>query len=227
MSAADRRQNSGRPSTRSARAFSGCFLYYKPKIPIALIEAKDNTHSVGDGIQQALDYAQKLNIPFVFSSNGDGFGFHDRAGVSTPREKSLSLDAFPAQTDLRARFRAWKGLEGDAERIVLQDCCDDGSGKTPRYYQVNALNAAIETIAYGQDRVLLFMARGTGKTYTAFQIIWRHWKAGQKKCLLFFADRNVLINENADLFTENLCYVLRITGRDAEGQAQRGNFIDP
>src|SRR5690606_14405944 len=153
------------------------------------------THSVGDGIQQALDYAETLNIPFVFSSNGDGFVFHDRTVTSTPRETTLSLDAFPAPADLWARFRAWKGLDGEAERIVLQDYYDDGSGKAPRYYQVNAVNAAIEAIAKGQDRVLLVMATGTGKTYTAFQIIWRRWKAGRKKRILCLADRNVLIDQ--------------------------------
>ncbi len=121
--------------------------------------------------------------------------FHDRTGASTPRETTLSLDAFPAPTDLWARFRAWKGLDGDAEQIVLQDYYDDGSGKTPHSYQVNAVNATIEAIAKGQDRVLLVMATGTGKTYTAFQIIWRLWKAGRKKRILFLADRNVLIDQ--------------------------------
>lgn len=185
----------GKLVTRGQGKRADYILYFKPNIPIALIEAKDNTHSVGDGIQQALDYAETLNIPFVFSSNGDGFVFHDRTGASTPRETTLSLDAFPTPTDLWARFRAWKGLDGDAERIVLQDYYDDGSGKTPRYYQVNAVNAAIEAIAKGQDRVLLVMATGTGKTYTAFQIIWRLWKAGRKKRILFLADRNVLIDQ--------------------------------
>lgn len=185
----------GKLVTRGQGKRADYILYYKPNIPIALIEAKDNTHSVGDGIQQALDYAETLNIPFVFSSNGDGFVFHDRTGASAPRETTLSLDAFPAPTDLWARFRAWKGLDGDAEQIVLQDYYDDGSGKTPRYYQVNAVNAAIEAIAKGQDRVLLVMATGTGKTYTAFQIIWRLWKAGRKKRIMFLADRNVLIDQ--------------------------------
>jgi len=185
----------GKLVTRGQGKRADYILYFKPNIPIALIEAKDNTHSVGDGIQQALDYAETLNIPFVFSSNGDGFVFHDRTGASTPRETTLSLDAFPAPTELWARFRAWKDLDGDAERIVLQDYYDDGSGKTPRYYQVNAVNAAIEAIAKGQDRVLLVMATGTGKTYTAFQIIWRLWKVGRKKRILFLADRNVLIDQ--------------------------------
>jgi type I restriction enzyme R subunit len=170
-------------------------LYYKPNIPIAVIEAKGNTRSVGDGMQQALTYADTLNIPFVFTSNGDGFVFHDRTGASAQRETNLSLDAFPSPADLWARYRAWKGLDGEAEKIVLQDYFDDGSGKAPRYYQVNAVNTAVEAIAKGQDRVLLVMATGTGKTYTAFQIIWRLWKSGRKKRILFLADRNVLIDQ--------------------------------
>ncbi|MEY9441687.1 EcoAI/FtnUII family type I restriction enzme subunit R [Bradyrhizobium elkanii] len=170
-------------------------LYYKPNIPLALIEAKDNTHSVGDGMQQGLDYAATLDIPFVFSSNGDGFVFHDRTGLSTPVEANLGLDAFPSPADLWARYRAWKGFDAEAEQIVLQEYFDDGSGKAPRYYQVNAVNTAIEAIAKGHDRVLLVMATGTGKTYTAFQIIWRLWKAGRKKRILFLADRNVLIDQ--------------------------------
>src|SRR5205085_10873011 len=115
-------------------------LYYKPNIPIAIIEAKDNNHSVGDGMQQALDYATTLDIPFVFSSNGDGFVSHDRTGSSTPREANLSLDAFPSPADLWARYRAWKGLDAEAEKIVLQDYYADGGDKAPRYYQVNAVN---------------------------------------------------------------------------------------
>lgn len=170
-------------------------LYYKPNIPLALIEAKDNSHSIGDGMQQGLDYAITLGIPFVFSSNGDGFLFHDRTGFSATTETTLALDAFPSPADLWARYSQWKGLDAEAEQIVLQDYFDDGSGKAPRYYQVNAVNAAIEAIAKGRDRILLVMATGTGKTYTAFQIIWRLWKAGRKKRILFLADRNVLIDQ--------------------------------
>ena len=169
-------------------------LYYKPNLPVALIEAKDNNQAIGDGMQQALDYADTLKIPFVFSSNGDGFLFHDRTGA-TAKETTLALDAFPPPSDLWARFRTWKGLTPEAEKIVLQDYFDDGSGKAPRYYQVNAINAAIEAIAKGRDRILLVMATGTGKTYTAFQIIWRLWKAGRKKRILFLADRNVLVDQ--------------------------------
>src|ERR1700682_3972665 len=170
-------------------------LYYKPNIPIALIEAKDNNHSVGDGIQQALGYAMTLDIPFVFSSNGDGFVFHDRTGAGGATETTLALDTFPSPADLWARYARWKGLDAEAEQIVLQDYFDDGSGKAPRYYQINAVNAAIEAIAKGRDRILLVMATGTGKTYTAFQIIWRLWKAGAKKRILFLADRNILVDQ--------------------------------
>lgn len=170
-------------------------LYLKPNIPIALIEAKDNTHAMGDGMQQGLGYAETLDIPFVFSSNGDGFVFHDRTGTSAEKEATLGLDNFPSPADLWTRFRAWKGLTPEAEEIVLQDYFDDGSGKTPRYYQVNAINATIEAIANGRDRILLVMATGTGKTYTAFQIIWRLWSAGRKKRILFLADRNVLVDQ--------------------------------
>ena len=185
----------GKLVTRGKAKRADYILYFKPNIPIAVIEAKDNTHSVGDGMQQALDYAKTLNIPFVFSSNGDGFVFHDRTGASTPHEADLPLDAFPSPADLWGRYRTWKGLTPEAEEIVLQDYYDDGSGKTPRYYQANAINAAIEAIAKGQDRILLVMATGTGKTYTAFQIIWRLWRARRKKRILFLADRNVLVDQ--------------------------------
>lgn len=170
-------------------------LYYKPNIPIALIEAKDNNHAVGDGLQQGLEYAETLAIPFVFASNGDGFVFHDRTGLRDLKEENLHLDQFPTPDELWRLYSRWKGLDTSAEALVLQDYYNDGSGKAPRYYQVNAVNAAIEAIAKGLDRVLLVMATGTGKTYTAFQIIWRLWKAGRKKRILFLADRNVLIDQ--------------------------------
>jgi type I restriction enzyme R subunit len=170
-------------------------LYYKPNVPLAIIEAKDNNCGVGDGLQQALDYGQTLNIPFVFSSNGDGFVFHDGTRTAGDIEKTLSLDEFPAPASLWSRYREWKGLPPDADEIVLQDYYSDGGGKDPRYYQASAVNAATEAIARGQNRLLLVMATGTGKTYTAFQIIWRLWKAKRKKRILFLADRNVLVNQ--------------------------------
>ena len=171
------------------------YVLYVGHFPIALIEAKHNFKAVGDGMQQALDYACTLDIPFVFSSNGHGFVLHDRTGTSVLQETTLALDAFPSPKALWARYLAYKGLTPTQENIVTQPYYDDGSAKEPRYYQRNAVNAAVEAIAKGQTRVLLVMATGTGKTYTAFQIIWRLWKAGQKKRILFLADRNILIDQ--------------------------------
>ena len=185
----------GRLVSRGRAKRADYVLYYRPNLPIALIEAKDAAHSVGDGMQQALDYAETLEVPFVFSSNGDGFVFHDRTGRGEERETTLGLDAFPSPEALWERYRAWKGLTPEAEEVVLQDYFDDGGDKAPRYYQVNAINAAVEAIAKGRDRILLVMATGTGKTYTAFQIIWRLWKAGRRKRILFLADRNVLVDQ--------------------------------
>ncbi len=169
-------------------------LYYKPNVPVAVIEAKDNNHSIGDGMQQALSYAETLNIPFAFSSNGDGFVFHDRTGMSDLMETILNNHSFPTPDVLWHRYCAWKELTPENEEIVLQNYFDDGD-KAPRYYQISAINAAIEAIAKGRNRILLVMATGTGKTYTAFQIIWRLWKARCKKRILFLADRNVLIDQ--------------------------------
>ena len=184
----------GRLVSRGKGQRADYLLSVKPNIPIALIEAKDNTHAIGDGMQQGLEYAETLDIPFVFSSNGDGFLFHDRTGASAELETTLGLDAFPSPGELWARYRGWKGLTPEVESLVLQDYFNDG-GKVPRYYQVTAVNATVEAIAKGGDRILLVMATGTGKTYTAFQIIWRLWKAGRKKRILFLADRNVLIDQ--------------------------------
>jgi type I restriction enzyme R subunit len=185
----------GKLVTRGKAKRADYVLYYKPNLPIAIIEAKDNNHGVGDGIQQAIEYAETLDIPYVFSSNGDGFVFHNRTGVGAEIETTIGLDMFPSPQALWTQYRAWKGLTEEAERLVLQDYHEDGSGKAPRYYQINAVNAAVEAIAKGRRRVLLVMATGTGKTYTAFQIIWRLWKAGRAKRVLYLADRNVLIDQ--------------------------------
>ncbi|WP_206951966.1 EcoAI/FtnUII family type I restriction enzme subunit R [Trinickia acidisoli] len=184
----------GKLVTRGKAKRADYVLYYQT-VPIAVIEAKDNNHAVGDGMQQALEYAETLAVPFVFSSNGDGFVFHDRTGMSAKPEVTLSLGDFPSPSKLWAQYLVWKGLGPQQEKVVLQPYHDDGSDKEPRYYQRNAINASVEAIAKGQNRVLLVMATGTGKTYTAFQIIWRLWKAGQKKRILFLADRNVLIDQ--------------------------------
>lgn len=169
-------------------------LFRKPGIPIAVVEAKDNNHTIGDGMQQALNYAEMLDVPFAFSSNGDGFLLHDMSGRGKT-EQALGLDEFPSPGDLWAGFRSWKGLSPEVEKVVEQDYYTDASGKAPRYYQARAVNRTVEAIAKGQDRALLVMATGTGKTYTAFQIIWRLWKAGVKKRILFLADRNILVDQ--------------------------------
>ncbi len=170
-------------------------LYYKPGIPIAVIEAKDNNHSVSAGIQQALEYAEILDLPFAYSSNGDAFLEHDRTGIEGPVEREIPLSQFPSPGDLWARYQAAKGITPTQERVTAQDYYDDGSGKTPRYYQLIAINRTIEAIARGENRILLVMATGTGKTYTAFQIIWRLWKSGAKKRILFLVDRNILADQ--------------------------------
>jgi type I restriction enzyme R subunit len=170
-------------------------LYHQLNLPLAVIEAKDNHHSVGAGMQQALDYAEALDVPFVFSSNGDGFLFHDRTGHAAQPETELSLDEFPSPQELWRRYCQWKGLDDEASVKVEAPYYDDGSGRVPRYYQMNAINRTVEAVARGQSRVLLVMATGTGKTYTAFQIIWRLWKSRQKKRILFLADRNILVDQ--------------------------------
>ena len=170
-------------------------LYFRPNQPIALIEAKDATYSVGAGMQQGLDYGETLDIPFVFSSNGDGFLFHDRTGNAATTETTLTLTQFPSPAELWQRYCAWKGLTGDAVATIETPYFDDGSSRVPRYYQVTAVNRTVEAVARGQSRILLVMATGTGKTYTAFQIIYRLWKAKIKKRILFLADRNILVDQ--------------------------------
>lgn len=185
----------GKLHTRGAGRRADYVLYYQDHHPIAVVEAKDNKHAPGDGMQQALDYAEALDVPFVFTSNGDGFMFHDRTGTGEQVESPLGLDAFPGPAELWARFCQWRGLEGDAITKAHAPYYDDGSGRSPRYYQVNAINRTVDAVARGQQRILLVMATGTGKTYTAFQIIWRLWKSRQKKRILFLADRNILVDQ--------------------------------
>ena len=188
----------GDRTARGERKFADYILYYKPNIPVAIIEAKDNNHSTKSGIQQALNYAEILDIPCVFSSNGDGFCFHDRTIDNGDVETELSMEEFPSPEQLWKKYKKYKGVEADEnETIVSQDYFSDGSGKTPRYYQQIAINKTVEAIANNLKRILLVMATGTGKTFTAFQIIYRLWKSGSKKRILFLADRNVLIDQTA------------------------------
>lgn len=186
----------GKLHTRGEQKRADYILYYKSNIPIAVIEAKDNTHSVGSGMQQALNYAETLGIPFVFSSNGDAFLMHDRTSFATNTEEELAIDAFPSPAELWHRYCSWKGIATEqARQTVEMPYYDDGTSRSPRYYQASAINNTIEAVAKGQQRILLVMATGTGKTYTAFQIIWRLWKSGTKKRILFLADRNILVDQ--------------------------------
>jgi type I restriction enzyme R subunit len=171
-------------------------LYHKPNMPLAVIEAKANKHEVGKGMQQGLDYARLLDVPFIFASNGDGFIFHDKTvAEGQPIETEITLSEFPSPETLWQKFKVFKGYTEAQLPIITQDYHDDGTGKAPRYYQLQAINKTIEAISNGQKRNLLVMATGTGKTYTAFQIIWRLWKAKEKKRILFLADRNILIDQ--------------------------------
>ncbi len=183
----------GRLTTRGSKKQADYVLYY----PVAVIEAKRNTYSVQAGIQQALSYAALLDIPSVYSSNGDGFFEHDRTCSEGCIERELSLDTFPSPETLWQRYKKYKGINSEAEeRIAGQDYFFDGS-RSPRYYQQTAINRVVEAVAKGQQRILLTMATGTGKTYTAFQIIHRLRKTGCKKRILFLADRNNLIDQTA------------------------------
>ncbi|MEN5057822.1 EcoAI/FtnUII family type I restriction enzme subunit R [Sphingobacterium kitahiroshimense] len=186
----------GKITARGTRKRADYILYYKPNIPIAIIEVKDNKHSVRAGIQQGLEYARILDIPCVFSSNGDSFLFHDRTATDGNIEMEIGLDAFPSPEQLWEKYKKYKGIETpEAEKIVSQDYFFDGTSRKPRYYQQIAVNRTVEAIANGQSRILLVMATGTGKTYTAFQIIHRLWKSGAKKRILFLADRTALIDQ--------------------------------
>ncbi|CAM7052554.1 EcoAI/FtnUII family type I restriction enzme subunit R [Morganella morganii] len=169
-------------------------LYHKPNLPLAVIEAKANKHAISKGMQQGLDYAGLLDVPFVFASNGDGFIFHDKTNPQQ-LESEITLDAFPAPELLWQKYCDWKGFTQQQLPVISQDYYDDGSGKSPRYYQMRAINRTIDAVSAGKNRILLVMATGTGKTYTAFQIIWRLWKARNKKRILFLADRNILVDQ--------------------------------
>lgn len=167
-------------------------LFYKANIPLAVVEAKDNSHAMGAGMPQAIRYAELLDVPFSFSSNGDGFIFRDATLADGQLERRIALNEFPSPADLWDRLCAWKGWPPEVRAATAFEYAPS---KTPRYYQLNAINRTVEAIARGQKRVLLVMATGTGKTYTAFQIIWRLWKSGARKRILFLADRNILIDQ--------------------------------
>jgi type I restriction enzyme, R subunit len=181
---------------KKKKKFADYVLSWVAGNPVAVVEAKDNNHTVSHGMQQALGYAEILEVPSTFSSNGDAFASHNKVPASGEDiETEFSLDSFPPPQELWRRYKASRGIEDKAERLVVEPYHEDPSGKEPRYYQVDAVNHTIEAVAAGKRRVLLVMATGTGKTYTTFQIIWRLWKAGAVKRVLYLADRNILIDQ--------------------------------
>lgn len=190
--------------------------------PLAVVEAKNNAHSLGDGMQQAIDYAEALDVPFVFTSNGNSFLFHDRTGLRSEVEQEISLNEFPSPDELEKLYKIWRGIDtAEESEAIATPYYDDGSGKTPRYYQRIAINRTLEAIARGQKRILLVMATGTGKTFTAAQIIWRYWHApspnGKQKRILFLADRNILVDQTkTNDFKHFGSAMTKITGRNIE-----------
>lgn len=183
-------------AVRGKPKFADYLLFYESNIPLAIVEAKDNTHAIGDGIQQAINYAETLDVPYVYSSNGSGFLEHD---MKKATEKEMALKEFPSPDELWSRYLDEEEITPDQEEIITQPYYyDPFTKKTPRYYQRIAINKTIEAIAKGKDRILLVMATGTGKTFTAFQIAHRLKEAGLKKKILYLADRNILIDQTMD-----------------------------
>jgi type I restriction enzyme R subunit len=204
----------GKSVKRGQRKRADYILYYKSNLPIAIVEAKDNKCSMGEGMQQALDYAETLDIPFAFSSNGDGFMFHDRPAG---KEIKLALDKFPSPKELWELYKKYKGITEDVEEAITTDYYYEPGYKQPRYYQQIAINRTVEHIAKGNKRALLVMATGTGKTYTAFQILWRLRQAKKSSRILYLADRNVLIDQTkTNDFKPFSKVITKVGGRKAD-----------
>ena len=182
----------GNITARGKKKSADYLLSYKSNFPLAVVEAKDNKHSVGAGLQQAIEYARELDVPYVYASNGDGFV---EQNLITGEVKELKLEEFPSPEDLYKKYKIDKGIDEAEEKVILAPYYYIPDYKTPRYYQRVAINKTVDAVAKGQNRVLLVSATGTGKTYMTFQIIYRLWKSGLKKKILFLADRNVLIEQ--------------------------------
>jgi len=208
----------GQMGVRKTVKSADVVLYHKPNMPLAVIEAKANKHEIGKGMQQGMDYARLLDVPFIFASNGDGFIFHDKTiNDGSPLETEIQLGDFPTPEQLWQKYCIWKGYTEAQLPVITQDYHDDGTDKAPRYYQLQAINKTIEAVSRAQNRVLLVMATGTGKTYTAFQIIWRLWKGKQKKRILFLADRNVLVDQSRNNDFQPFGQAMtKITGRTVD-----------
>jgi type I restriction enzyme R subunit len=182
----------GERAVRNKKKFADYLLYYKKDFPLAVIEAKDNTKPIGGGMQQAINYAEILDVPFAYASNGDGFIEHDR---TTGKERELSLDDFPTKEELWERFNSEEELTEEQRTIINEPYYYEMGSKSPRYYQRIAINRTVDAVAKGEQRIMFVMATGTGKTFTAFQIIHRLMNAGMKKRVLFLADRNILVDQ--------------------------------
>ncbi|MCZ8494041.1 EcoAI/FtnUII family type I restriction enzme subunit R [Priestia megaterium] len=182
----------GNVTARGKKKRADYVLFYKSNFPLAIIEAKDNNHSVGAGLQQAIEYAKSLDVSYIYASNGDAFV---EQNLITGEVKELTLEEFPSPEELYQRYLADKNINRDEEKVILEPYYYVPNYKTPRYYQMVAVNRTVDAVAKGQDRVLLVSATGTGKTYMTFQIIYRLWKSGLKKRILFLADRNVLVDQ--------------------------------
>lgn len=181
---------------KKKKKFADYVLQWGAGLPIAVIEAKDNKHTVNQGMQQALGYAEILHVPSAFASNGDAFASHNKVPkAGEDIECEIPLDSFPAPAELWQRYKTYRNIEDSDEDLVVEPYQNDGSGKEPRYYQAEAINRVIEAVAKGKKRLLLVMATGTGKTYTTFQIIWRLWKAKKARRILFLVDRNILADQ--------------------------------
>lgn len=181
---------------KKKKKFADYVLSWEAGVPLAIVEAKDNNKTVSHGMQQALGYAEILEVPSAFSSNGDAFASHNKVPEDGEDiETQFPLEKFPSPQTLWNRYKKFRNISEDAEKLVVQPYYPDTIGKEARYYQVEAINRVVEAVARGENRVLLVMATGTGKTYTTFQIIWRLWKATKAKRVLFLADRNILIDQ--------------------------------
>lgn len=182
----------GNLTTRGSKKRADYLLSIRPNLPLAIVEAKDDSHSLGAGMQQGIEYAEVLDVPFVYSSNGSGFLEHD---MLTGKEREISLDDFPTPEELWERYKIGKNLTETEEKVVCEPYYYAMGDKKPRYYQRIAVNRAVDAVAKGLNRILITMATGTGKTFTAFQIVWRLWKSGAKKKILYLADRNILVDQ--------------------------------
>lgn len=181
---------------KKKKKFADYVLSWTKAVRIAVVEAKDNKHTVSSGMQQALGYADLLSVPSAFSSNGDAFASHNKVPKEGEDiETEFPMHSFPSPEELWNRYKEFHGIEEEKKELILQPFHTDGSGKEPRYYQLEAIHRTIEAVAKGQNRILLVMATGTGKTYTTFQIIWRLWKARAAKRILFLVDRNILADQ--------------------------------